>query len=293
MPTNHYFSNYTNVDEQRLIENLIIESIKIMGFEAYYLPNTNDQARDLLYGEDPIKKFQSAFPIEMYLSTTNEHTGEREFFSKFGLQIKNGVSVIVARRSFAENIIDETITRPREGDLVYVPFLNGQGDLYEIKFVNQAKDFYMLGRQQPYFYELDMEKFKFSQETITTGISDIDNIVTDSAYTLHLTIGSGSGAYTLKELVFQSADGTYANATTIGTAQAWNPAANTLSVTNISGEFVSNNIIIGTSSNARYRLVTFDPINSPAIKEVYDNQLISQSADTFVNFSETNPFGDL
>ena len=64
MPTNHYFNNYESIGEQRLVEDLIVESIKILGFECFYLPNDNDAARDLLYGEDPVKKFQSAFPLE-------------------------------------------------------------------------------------------------------------------------------------------------------------------------------------------------------------------------------------
>ena len=83
MATNHYFNNYGSLPEQRVIEDLIVESIKIMGFEAYYLPNDNDQARDLLFSEDPVKKFESAFSIEMYLSNSTEYLGEKEFFSKF------------------------------------------------------------------------------------------------------------------------------------------------------------------------------------------------------------------
>ena len=66
MPTNHYFNNYGAINEQRLVEDIIVESIKIMGTDAYYLPNNNDEARDLLYGEDPLKTFTSAFPIEIY-----------------------------------------------------------------------------------------------------------------------------------------------------------------------------------------------------------------------------------
>ena len=65
MPTNVYFNNYNSNAEQRLFEDLIVESIKIMGFDGYYLPNYNDAARDLLYGEDPLKKFDAAFPIEL------------------------------------------------------------------------------------------------------------------------------------------------------------------------------------------------------------------------------------
>ena len=67
-----------------------------MGFDGFYLTNDNDQARDLLYGEDPVKKFQSAFPLEFYLSDALAYEGEKEFFSKFGLEIKNNVKVIVS-----------------------------------------------------------------------------------------------------------------------------------------------------------------------------------------------------
>ena len=160
MATSQYFNNYAAQNEQRLVEDLIVESIKIMGFDAYYLVNNNDQARDLLYGEDPVKKFESAYQLEFYLSNVMEYGGEREFFSKFGLQIKNEVQVIVSKRSFTQRV-PNTITRPREGDLIYIPFLNGTGELYEIKFTNQTKDFFMMGRKYPYFYELSLEKFKY------------------------------------------------------------------------------------------------------------------------------------
>ena len=99
MATNHYFNNYAAQNEQRLLEDLIVESIKIMGFDAYYIPIFNPEDRDILYGEDPVKKFKSAFPVEMYLSSALEYGGEREFFSKFGLEIKNNVTVILDRKS--------------------------------------------------------------------------------------------------------------------------------------------------------------------------------------------------
>ena len=103
MATSVYFNNYNSFyTEQRLVEDLIVETIKMMGADAYYLPNDNDQARDLLYGEDPVKKFTSAFPVEVYLSTALEYMGEKDFFSKFGLEIRNEVSVILSKRSFSE-----------------------------------------------------------------------------------------------------------------------------------------------------------------------------------------------
>ena len=264
-----------------------------MGFDAYYLPNDNDQARDLLYGEDPVKKFSTAFPLEFYLSNSIEYMGEREFFSKFGLEVKNNVNVIVSKRSFSERVPQNTFTRPREGDLIYVPFLKGTGELFEIKFTNSTKDFFTLGRKIPYFYELELERYKYSQEVISTGVPDIDIVVTDSAYTLTLNVGSGTGNFVSSEIVFQSGDGTLANAFTSATVQKWLPLANTLSVTNIAGEFLDTNTLIGASSNAQYVLSTYDPLNVSVKYEVYDNKYIQNSATPIVDTSETNPFGSI
>ena len=295
MATSQYFNNYgnSNLSQQRLIEDLVVESIKIQGFDAYYLPNTNGQARDLLYGEDPLRKFESAFQIEMYLTNAKDYMGEKEFFSKFGLEIRNNVNVIVSKRSFSQRIPQINQTRPNEGDLVYIPFLNGTGELFEIKFTDQNKDFFMLGHKIPYFYELEMEKFKYSQEIINTGVADIDSVVTDSAYTLHLNTGSGVGLYNIQEIVYQSPDLTHANATAVATVQSWIPSSNVLSVTNIAGEFLDGHIIIGSSSNAQVILSNFDPVSNPANKEVYDNEYIANSTIAITDFSEINPFGSI
>ena len=94
-------------------------------------------------------------------------------------------------------------------------------------------------------------------------------------------------------MVFQSTDNTVANATAVALVQTWIPSSNTLSVTNIAGEFLDDHVIIGETSNARYSLVTFDPLESPAIKEVYDNQYIANNAGNIVDMTEINPFGPI
>ena len=293
MATSNYFNLYGSRPDQKIIEDLIVESIKIMGFSAYYLPNNNDAARDLLYGEDPVKFFKTAFPLEMYLSNATEYNGDREMFTKFGLEIRNQVSVIVSKRTFSQRVPQNTFQRPREGDLIYIPILNGTGELYEIKFTNQTKDFFQLGRKLPYFYELELEKFKYSQEVISTGIADIDGIVTDSGYTLHLITGTGSGTYNLQEIAFQSPDNTYANAYAYGTVQSWIPSTNTLSMSNIYGTFTDGNAVIGKSSGASYVVGTYDPLETPAIKEPYDNSLTAAAASAIIVTTETNPIGGL
>lgn len=293
MATSVYFNNYNSVAEQRVLEDLIVESIKIMGFDGYYLPNDNDIARDLLFGEDPVKKFQSAFPLELYLSNSLDYDGEKEFFSKFGLEIKNNVNVIVSKRSFSQRVPQNVFQRPREGDLIYVPFLNGTGELYEIKFADQDKDFHTLGRRVPYFYELQLEKFKFSHELISTGVQEIDDAGTFSSYTIQLNVATGTGTYQNKEIVYQALDSTEANATVVAVVQEWNKKANTLNVTNIAGEFIPNRNIIGASSNASYLLANFDPLKDNNRDESSDNYIIENQANSIIDFSETNPFGSI
>ena len=297
MAVSQYFNNYNaKYGEQRLYEDLIVESIKIMGFDAYYLPNDNDQARDLLFGEDPVKRFESAFPLEMYLSNAMDYLGEKEFFSKFGLEIKNSVKVIVSRKSFQQRVPQNSFQRPREGDLIYIPFLNGTGELYEITFADQDKEFHTLGRVNPYFYELSLEKFKFSHEIISTGVSEIDDVATFSSYQIDLTTTTGNDTnYAIRELVYQAPDLTHANATAVATVQGWKPLANTLTLSNIAGEFNKNHPIIGATSNARYMITLsdFDPLKENLRDESYDNFVIQNQANNVVNLTEHNPFGSI
>ena len=240
MATSVYFNNYNSKGEQRLIEDIIVESIKIMGFDSFYLPIFNPEDRDILYGEDPVKKFTQAFNVEMYLSSSEGYEGQQDFFSKFGLEIRDSVRVIISKRSFEERVPQNTFTRPREGDLVYVPFLNGTGELYEITFVEQAKDFHQLGRKNPYFYELKMEKFKYSQEIINTGDTEIDVVVTDSAYSIELTTGAGSGNFTIGETVTSN--------TASAVVQSWKPLLDHLVVNTIAGVFANGQTITGQTS---------------------------------------------
>jgi hypothetical protein len=106
-------------------------------------------------------------------------------------------------------------------------------------------------------------------------------------------LSGGTGNYTTSEIVFQSPDQTIANATSKATVQTWNAPSHIITVTNIYGEFTDNVTIIGASSNARYTLSVYDPLFSPAHKEVYDNKVINVSSGDFLDTSETNSFGSI
>lgn len=296
MPTNLYINNYGSSQEQRLIEDLLVESIKFYGFDGYYIPMDNTTARDLIYGEDPLKKFTAAYPLEFYMVSNNDFIGEQEFFSKFGLEIRNNVSLMFSKRSYSERVPQQTnLSRPNEGDLIYIPFVgaSGQGALFEIKFVNAHKDFFTLGRKYPFFYQVELEEFKYSHEIIATGQGNIDQIAAEEAYAIEYYMGTGSGDYTFGEIVFQSSDNTLANAKSQGIQSEWNAMTKILKVTNITGTMLPNNIIIGNSSNARYTLTTFDPLHDSQTKDSFDNRIYEDEANTYLDFTESNPFGNL
>jgi hypothetical protein len=208
MPTtNLYFNNYAFHGEQNLIENLIIESIKIYGIEVFYLPRTLVK-EDQLFGEDVMSKFEYAYPIEMYIKSVDGFQGDGDFLSKFGLEIRDEMVLTVARRRFGEEIaiedstpVNETegVARPSEGDLLYFP-LNGK--IFEVKFVEHEAIFYQMGSLQT--YDLTLELFEYSHEELNTGIADIDAI--EDAYSgvkefNELLAEDGS------RLVFESGDG--------------------------------------------------------------------------------------
>ena len=281
-----YFQNYGNAVESKLIEDLFEEAIYMQGFGGYYLPNTSDQARDLIYGEDPIKAFATSFKMDMYLVNTFDYGDENDFFSKFGLEVRNQVKVQLGSREFLKRT-SKTMQRPMEGDLIFIPFMKDTGELFEIKFVNSSKDLYTLGRSKPYFYEISLEPFKYNDENITTGVDAIDSIGLLEKFKTDLNLVSGTGEYVVDEMVYQGSANNYiAYAEVIG----WDTANNTLIVINDIGEFdpTSTLPIIGANSNATYYLTSTD--NSE--QQNFDNDTIDYEGSDFIQTSD-NPFGSL
>lgn len=173
MPTNVYFTQGT-AREQFLVEDLIIESLKIYGKEFYYIPRTL-VAKDDILGEDVLSRFKNAYGIEMYIEDVDGFGGQGVFLQKFGIQVEKSATFVVARKRW-EQLVGKwntslLPTRPAEGDLIFFPMTQ---TLFEIKFVENQDPFYQLGNL--YVYKLRAEIFRYSQERIETGIDEIDNI---------------------------------------------------------------------------------------------------------------------
>lgn len=174
LATNFFFNNFQNSQEQILIEDLIIESIKIYGHDIIFIPRNPVQI-DKILGEDPLREYVHAVPVEMYIKNIEGFAGEGDFLSKFNIQIRDQITFSVARRSFANEVgVLEDLDRPREGDLIYFP-LNRK--IFEIKFVEHEAIFYQLGALQ--MWDLKCELFEYNNEYFNTGIADVDRLMAD------------------------------------------------------------------------------------------------------------------
>ncbi len=177
MPVNHYFQSGNTpgtTAEQRLVEDLIIESLKIYGHDLYYMPRTS-VTQDNILNEDVLAQFTSSYPIEMYLQNVEGWDQQQELFTKFGIEIKDTATFIVAKRRWEDSIAYQAPqlqlpTRPAEGDLLYFPKTDA---MFEIKFVEHLNPFFQIGKF--YVYSLQCELYRYSSEVIQTGIDEIDD----------------------------------------------------------------------------------------------------------------------
>lgn len=173
MATNFFFNNFQASQEQLLLEDLIIESIKIYGQDMYYIPRKLNNYDDV-YGADDQSSYETAYPLEIYIKSIDGFSGDGDFMSKFGIEIRNQVIFSIAQRRFSEEIGQSTTqVRPNEGDLIYFP-LNKK--CFQIKYVNKFEMFYQLGALQT--WEMTCELFEYSGELLDTGIPEIDSLQT-------------------------------------------------------------------------------------------------------------------
>ena len=163
--------------EQSLVQSLINEQLKIYGVDVHFMPRKYVSS-DSVLREVSASSFEDAYPIEAYIDNFDGYGDNPTLLSKFGIEQTNEVTLIISKERF-ENYISPLMknesniklsTRPKEGDLIYFPF----GDrLFEIKYVEHEKPFYML--KNTYVYELRCELFRYEDEVIDTGVDEIDD----------------------------------------------------------------------------------------------------------------------
>ena len=177
MATNAYFQSGIpggRSSEQLLMEDIIIECLKIYGLDTYYLPR-HKVNEDTILGEDTLNDFEHAYPLEMYMQNVTGFEGDGDLMSKFGVEIRDTATFIVARRRWDEVVARSgnavLTTRPAEGDVIYFPLTKA---FFEIKFVESTDPFFQVGKL--YVYKLQCELMQYSSERFDTGVSEIDSI---------------------------------------------------------------------------------------------------------------------
>jgi hypothetical protein len=189
-------------NEQFLVQDLINEQLKMYGVDVYYLPRKIFKTDDIIR-EIQSSKFDDVFMLEAYINNYDGYAPDSDIMTKFGLRLKNEISLTVSRERYEEFIAPflegissgiregriteydfaDLITRPKEGDLIYFPL--GER-LFEIKRVESEKPFYQLGSN--YTYELSCELYEYENELIDTNIEQVDNTVEDEGYITSLTL---------------------------------------------------------------------------------------------------------
>ena len=238
MTTRSAFRFYSYPGEMRLYQDLINESIQIIGFDALYLPARLNNY-DHLYNTSDLVTYDTTYTIEVYLETYQGFTGDQSFMSKFGLEIRNQCYFTISNERFMQEIgIAEGFTRPREKDLIYFPMEN---KCFQIFFVdNKWPAFYALGILPA--FKCTCELFEYSNERMVTGVPGIDRLMSDSTNIY-------DWAYTdVNSVPYTDEDG--------------------------------NVLLIDF-----YALTNSDP--------TADNKELTHETDTFVNFNELNPWGDI
>lgn len=168
--------------EQQLVEDLVVESIKIYGNDVFYCPRTVVKL-DEIYGEDPISEYNSSYMVEMYIKSVDGYEGDGVFLSKFGLQIRDQITFTIAKRTFDAEVgqyISKTV--PQEGDIIFFQLNPQRSQILQIKYVNDRAIFYQLGGLQ--VYDLVCELFEYSNEKFSTGVAALDAI--EAEYTTDL-----------------------------------------------------------------------------------------------------------
>lgn len=189
MATNPMFRLFTSDKEQDLIKSLTREVIRSYGQDMWYLPR-NLINTDTVLGQASVVEFNEAYVLEMYIKNVSEFGGDGDFFSKFGVEVRDTINFEISTVAFEQEVgVKAGLRRPREGDLIFFPMAQR---LYQINYVDNKPMFYPLGALPA--YEVRCEMFEYSSERFNTGIPEIDRLqrrLSNDAYDYGITDEDG------------------------------------------------------------------------------------------------------
>lgn len=310
MPTNPFF-NQKYPGEQALLEGMVIEHIKMFGQDMVYVPREMIK-EDKLFGEGKWYKFDDSYTIEMYIESVNGFEGAGDLVSKFGLQVKDRITLIMSQKRFAQTVSANRtdIKRPREGDIIFMPLSNS---LFEINFIEHEVPFYVHGRN--YSYKITCELFNYDHSKMDTGVPEIDVIETErhsipkllylrripGVTVYHFYEGETVKQYTEAAEITGATSGAVMSSGTLiqyigisgGTSTAYVTTSDSFPLT-------GTTILYGETSTAKQYLSggtasnTLIPKNSLTGENFGDNDITSLESrrDDVINYCSTDPFSE-
>lgn len=291
MATNPYFK-YNIKSEQNLYEDLIIESLKMYGQDVYYIPR-DTVGEDRILGEEVPSRYNSAYVVEMYIENTEGYDGEGDLFTKFGIEIRDQATFIVSKRRWTQTVArhdnEITVMRPAEGDLIFIPLTSS---LFQIMHVEHEQPFYQLSNLPT--FKLRCELFEYNDENFDTGVTTVDKIEKDYAYEYILTLDSAghpSGWNVGNTVSMTLSDGVVMS----GEISRWADSDLQLHLIHVGADdgtyhtFVSGRTIQESADNVV--LVSAVTENNQISRNEQNDDFATEAYD-FLDFSESNPFGD-
>ncbi len=230
MATNVHFSQQVQT-EQNLVEDLVVESLRMYGHNVYYLPRkiVNE---DTILGDAANSSFEDAYEVEMYLEGVEGFEGEGDLYSKFGVEVRDTANFVISRRSWERFVsLDANLAtglRPNEGDLIYFPLSKS---LFEIKFVEHENPFYQLGKL--FVFKMNCDLFEYSGEKFDTEITALDTdleLAQAQSIEFTLTDNSAMRGFVQGETVSQLLTSTIL---ATGIVSAWSETTNKLTISSI------------------------------------------------------------
>jgi|TARA_B110000977_G_scaffold201133_1_gene294329 hypothetical protein len=284
MPTNVFF-NHAVSTEQHLYEDIVVESLRMYGHECFYLPREVVE-EDTILNEDVQSAFGDAYAVEMYIENTDGFEGEGDLMSKFGLSIRDTATFVISLRSWERFIsLDSNLAtslRPNEGDLIHFPM---SGSLFEIKFVEHENPFYQVGKL--FTFKMQCELFEYSGEDFDTDVAGIDKIEDEDAYNIEMTmVAGGSGDYNVGENLTKSS-------VVVGEVLSWvGGNTRTLKVKDVTTTLVVGDVLVGAVTTAQYTVNSITDVLTMSNDALAQNLEFEATDSTYLDFSETNPFGE-
>ena len=136
---------------------------------------------------------------------------------------------------------------------------------------------------------MQCELFEYSED-FDTGVTNIDLVEDQQAYTIELTMdATGTGTYYANENVTMSISGTD---TVVGEVVSWSGDNHKLVIKDNTRTLDVGDTLTGADNGAVYDILTITDVMTMSNDGNSQNKEFEDKDSSYLDFSETNPFGE-